>query len=299
MEGAHTPVHGAEDAVRAASCDHAGGRDVRVRLRHADRSDLETLVALHGAGFVGAHRGVLHDSYLLRRRLTTGESFREEWASALSSSGSGSGGRATGASTGRSDGGRAASAPHLARTTLVLESVGAAGAGTVLGFVAVEPAGRHARRAAPSAATQLRKLYLSDAAPRRRGLGSLLLRAGLLAAAELGGGGRICTAQLDELCASHEARRGGAVGRRRAVASASATEEGAAARRDDGDGEVDGHERVGMSVWCLAGNSSACAFYAACGMRRVADAHKARFGGRSYDYSGFVVDDARAASEAL
>lgn len=131
----------------------------RVVMREATKADVDVLVAMHGDGFVRAHTDVIEDKVLAR--FASGERFRAEWEESLGIT-EARGGKTTVASS---------------RVTLVLESVGSVDEERkVLGFAAVELAGRHSLRRCPSVPTQLRKLYLSRDCPRRRGYGSMLFR---------------------------------------------------------------------------------------------------------------------------
>lgn len=158
-------------------------------LREAVPSDAEALAGIQAAGFRSAHAGVIDATYLATR--VKARSYHTEWAVSFGLKEPAkpsdpaqhrrtvvltttptvprSSDVAAGAGNGdtRADGAGATSDPAADSASMTSKS-------TVLGFAAVEPAGRHSLRHAPSHAIQLRKIYLSDACPRRRGCGTAL-----------------------------------------------------------------------------------------------------------------------------
>lgn len=282
-------------SARAYASD---GEMVALRIRHATAADVDELVALHGRAFAAAHAGVIDDDYLCRRRLTSGETFRREWVTALCHTSaaaahrkaSGAADDAVGGAGAVGKGGSTAvSAPPdrdsvaRRRVTLVLEApLVACRKPRLLGFVAVELAGSHSRRHCP-ATTQLRKVYLSEEAPRRQGLGTLLLSAALFAAAALDRGEHLSAALLDELCAARADLR---CARPRPFVAL-------------GPADTPGRESTTMAVWCLSGNAAAVGFYLAAGLKPHGRACSARFGRNKYAYRCFVADDAAMLAQRL
>jgi GNAT superfamily N-acetyltransferase len=252
-------------------------------LRLARAEDLPDVLAIHAKGFVAAHQenGAIDTDYLTQKRVASGAVFRREWEEALLPPKPPELG-AENSNSGNSN-----------RATVVLAD---AENGRILGFAAVERAGKHSRRHVPRAETQLRKLYLSADAPRRRGLGTLLLRSALLAAkgvAQDGGQGPVTDAELAALCEEHVSQQRGETAER----SDAVVDVGDLGTKEE-ESSVES-EPVGLAVWCLARNEAACAFYEASGMARVEGASVARFGGKRYPYAGYHFSDVVAAYQTL